>query len=205
MAHKTFISYKYDEACSYRDDVINALGDDAKYYRGETAKSPNISSLAVNSIKRRLGAMIYDTTVTIVLISLNMKQSSWMEWEIAYSLRNTARQEKHSSANGLIGVVIPVNGDYSWFIERRQNEDGCNVVSYPHEEEYVPELITQNRRNRRSCEYACSRCHTIDVLDGNYISYVTLEDFVTNYSRYIDNAYEKSLVADKEFDLVKKL
>ena len=64
--------------------------------------------------------MIYDTTVTIVLISPNMKKSSWMEWEIAYSLRETSRQEKRSSANGLIGVVIPVNGDYSWFIERMQ-------------------------------------------------------------------------------------
>ena len=69
MAHKTFISYKYDEARSYRDVVIDALGDDGQYYRGETAESPNISSLTVNSIKRRLGAMIYDTTVTIVLIS----------------------------------------------------------------------------------------------------------------------------------------
>lgn len=205
MSHKTFISYKYDEARSYRDDVIDALGEDGRYYRGETAESPNISSLTVDSIKRRLAAMIYSTTVTIVLISPNMKKSSWMEWEIAYSLRCTARQEKHSSANGLIGVVIPVNGGYSWFIERRQNEDGCNVVSYPHEKEHVPELITRNRRNRRSCEYACSRCRTIDVLDGSYISYVTLEDFVTNPFRFIDNAYAKSLDADKKFDLVKKL
>ena len=31
MAHKTFISYKYDEAQRLRDDIIDALGDDATY------------------------------------------------------------------------------------------------------------------------------------------------------------------------------
>ncbi len=204
MAHKTFISYKYDEARSYRDVVIDALGDDGQYYRGETAESPNISSLTVNSIKRRLGAMIYDTTVTIVLISPNMKKSSWMEWEIAYSLRETSRQEKRSSANGLIGVVIPVNGDYSWFIERMQGGDGCSFVSYPHEEEYVFELISRNRDNRRNLKYVCENCKTMSVLDDSYISYVTLEDFIEKPSFYIDNAYSKSLVAEEEFELVKR-
>lgn len=33
MAHKTFISYKYSEACRLRDDILDALGDDASYYR----------------------------------------------------------------------------------------------------------------------------------------------------------------------------
>lgn len=204
MAHKTFISYKYDEARSYRDVVIDALGDDGQYYRGETAESPNISSLTVNSIKRRLGAMIYDTTVTIVLISPNMKKSSWMEWEIAYSLRETSRQEKRSSANGLIGVVIPVNGDYSWFIERMQGGDGCSFVSYPHEEEYVFELIYRNRDNRRNLKYVCDNCGTVNELSGSYMSYVTLENFIEKPSFYIDNAYNKSLVAEEEFELVKR-
>ena len=29
MAHKTFISYKYSEAQKLRDDIIEALGEDA--------------------------------------------------------------------------------------------------------------------------------------------------------------------------------
>lgn len=205
MAHKTFISYKYDEARCYRDEVIDALGNDARYYRGETAESPNISSLTVNSIKEKLGAMICDTTVTIVLISPHMKKSSWMEWEIAYSLRNTTRKEKHSSANGLIGVVIPVNGDYSWFIKRKRNWDGCSSVSYPHEGEYVFELISRNRGNRRNLKYACENCKTMSILDDSYISYVTLEDFIEKPSFYIDNAYDKSLVAEEGFELVKRV
>lgn len=43
MAHKTFISYKYSEAQSLRDKIIKAMGDDASYYKGETAESPDLT------------------------------------------------------------------------------------------------------------------------------------------------------------------
>lgn len=35
MAHKTFISYKYSESRFYRDQILDALGDDAVFYKGE--------------------------------------------------------------------------------------------------------------------------------------------------------------------------
>lgn len=41
MAHKTFIAYKYSESQKIRDDIIEALGDDARYYQGETSESPD--------------------------------------------------------------------------------------------------------------------------------------------------------------------
>ena len=37
MAHKTFISYKYSESQDLRDRIIDALGEDATYYKGETS------------------------------------------------------------------------------------------------------------------------------------------------------------------------
>ena len=36
MAHKTFISYKYSESQDLRDRIIDALGEDATYYKGES-------------------------------------------------------------------------------------------------------------------------------------------------------------------------
>lgn len=51
MAHKTFISYKYSEAKDLRDRIIEELGDDAKYYRGETAESPDLTGTTIDSIK----------------------------------------------------------------------------------------------------------------------------------------------------------
>ena len=72
MAHKTFISYKYDEARDVRDRIIAALGSDATYYQGETSDSPDLSDLSTERIKERLKNMIYGTSVTIVVISPRM-------------------------------------------------------------------------------------------------------------------------------------
>ena len=47
MVHKTFISYKYSEARNLRDDIIEALGDDATYYKGETSDSPDLTDTLV--------------------------------------------------------------------------------------------------------------------------------------------------------------
>ena len=52
--------------------------------------------------------------------------------------------------------------------------------------------------------FGCENCKTMSVLDDSYISYVTLEDFIEKPSFYIDNAYSKSLVAEEEFELVKR-
>ena len=75
MAHKTFISYKYSEAQRLRDDIIAALGDDATYYKGETSDSPDLTDTSTENIKRNLRNMMYDTSVTIVIISPNMKKN----------------------------------------------------------------------------------------------------------------------------------
>ena len=61
MAHKTFISYKYSESRKLRDDIINALGDDAKYYNGENGLSPNMSDDTDETIWNYLKDMIWGT------------------------------------------------------------------------------------------------------------------------------------------------
>ena len=80
MSHKTFISYKYSEARNLRDSIIGALGDDAIYYQGETSSSPDLSDTSTENIKKNLTDMMYDTSVTIVIISPNMKNSNWIDW-----------------------------------------------------------------------------------------------------------------------------
>lgn len=54
MAHKTFISYKYSEAQELRDRIIEAMGDDASYYQGETSDSPDLTDTSTENIKRVL-------------------------------------------------------------------------------------------------------------------------------------------------------
>lgn len=114
MARKTFISYKYSEAQGLRDRIIVAMGDDATYYRGETSDSPDLTDTSTENIKRNLRNMMYGTSVTIVILSPNIKQSKWIDWEIEYCLKSISRKDRTSHTNGVVGVIMKVNGSYDW-------------------------------------------------------------------------------------------
>ena len=110
MAHKTFISYKYSEACDLRDAIIEALGDNATYYQGETADSPDLTDTTTENIKKNLTDMMYGTSVTIVILSPNMTESNWIDWEIKYCMKKITRKGRTSQRNGVVGVIQKVNG-----------------------------------------------------------------------------------------------
>ena len=190
MAHKTFISYKYSEATDLRDKIINSLGDDAKYYTGETSDSPNMTDLKTETIKEKLKDMIYGTSVTIVIVSPNMKYSKWIDWEIEYALKETKRGDKYSSTNGVVGVVKKYNRSYDWLRPTKTNSDGCSSIST--NDSYLYDIINKNRFNQNPKIYSCDVCKTVDSLSGSYISLINEEDFLDNPQSYIENAYNKS-------------
>ena len=96
MPRKTFISYRYSEARTVRDDILKALGPNASYYQGETSDSPDFTDTSTENIKKTLTDMMYDTSVTIVVVSPNIKQSKWVDWEIEYSLKEISRKGRTS-------------------------------------------------------------------------------------------------------------
>ena len=65
---------------------------------------------------------ILDSTLTIVLISPNMKDqelsesSQWIPWEILYSLTPNLRFDKAARANAVLAVILPdKSGNYSYY------------------------------------------------------------------------------------------
>ena len=202
MAHKTFISYKYSEAQQLRDDIIEALGDDATYYKGERSDSPDLTDTSTENIKKNLKDMMYDTSVTIVIISPNMKKSKWIDWEIEYCLKNITRKDRTSHTNGVVGVIMKNNGGYDWFKTTTKKDDGCTSSSY--KEELVYDIINNNRFNQNPKKYSCDICKTVDPLTGSYIAYVEEETFLSNPSKYINNAYDKSENDAGGYDIVKQ-
>jgi len=191
MARETFISYKYSEARGLRDKIIDKLGKDAEYYRGETADSPNLVTTSVENIKNNLKDMIYGTSVTIVIISPNMIKSDWIEWEIEYSLKEISRDGRASRTNVIIGVIMKVNGNYDWIVSRRKNQDGC--ISRYLDPNYLFDIIKNNRLNLITNDrYTCKTCKTFDQLTGSYFSIIEEDDFLTDPAKYIENAYMKS-------------
>ena len=190
MAHKTFISYKYSESQDLRDRIIEALGDDATYYKGETSDSPDLTDTSTENIKRNLRDMMYDTSVTIVILSPNMKKSKWIDWEIEYCLKNISRKNRTSHTNGVVGVISKINGSYSWLKYTTKKEDGCCVTNYHNEKLF--DIINENRYNQEPKVYSCGTCKCVDPLSGSYIAFVEEDEFLEDPLRYIDNAYKKS-------------
>jgi hypothetical protein len=202
MAHKIFISYKYSEARQLRDDIIKALGDDATYYQGETSDSPDLTDTSTENIKKTLKDMMYDTSVTIVIISPNIKNSKWIDWEIEYCLKNITRKDRTSQTNGVVGVIMKYDGGYSWLKTTYRNSDGC-VYSY-YDTTKLYNIINANRFNQNPKKYSCDICQTVDTLTGSYIAFVEEETFLKNPQKYIDNAYDKSESNASGYDLFKQ-
>lgn len=190
MAHKTFISYKYSEATDLRDRIIDAMGDDASYYQGETSDSPDLTDTSTENIKSALRDMMYNTSVSIVIVSPNMKESKWIDWEIEYCLKLNTRKGRTSQRNGIVAVIQKVDGDYSWFKYKEQKQDGCIVTYYHTEKVYA--IINNNRFNKKSPVYSCNHCKCVDALTGSYIAFVEEDEFLSNIDKYINNAYDKS-------------
>ena len=45
------------------------MGNDASYYQGETCDSPDLTDKSTEHMRKKLRDMMYDTPVTIVIIS----------------------------------------------------------------------------------------------------------------------------------------
>ena len=190
MARKTFISYKYSEAQKLRNDILKALGNDAIYYQGENSDSPDLTDKTTEHIKSLLTDMMYNTSVTIVIISPEMKNSKWINWEIEYCIKQITRAGRTSKKNGLVGVIMKVNGGYDWFKVQTSNQDGCKAISY--KDDLLYDIIRKNRANQTPKKYICETCKTINYLNGSYISFIEEDLFLMDPNKYIENAFEKS-------------
>lgn len=198
MAHKTFISYKYSEATKLRDKIIDAMGDDATYYNGETSESPDLTDTSTENIKKNLKDMMFGTTVTIVILSPNMKKSKWIDWEIEYTLKRITREGKTSQTNGIVGVIMKDNDGYDWFKYFAEDCHGNRIIRYNSDK--IFSIISDNHFNSNPPIWHCDECKTYDYMNGSYITYVEEETFLKNIDMYIDNAFDKSEKLDKDKD-----
>lgn len=192
MAHKTFISYKYSESRELRDRIIKALGKDATYYKGENVDSKDMTDYKRETIRKNLADMMYDTSVTIVILSPDMRKSEWIGWEVSYSLKKIKRKDRISQRNGVVAVIKKAYGSYAWF---KYSEDGSTKYYM----DKIQDIIAVNHFNSKPPITTSSGSY--DWLNGSYIAFIEEEDFLSNPKKYIDNAYEKSEDDGKEYDL----
>lgn len=224
---KIFISYKYSDKSVRQNDSCNwahwNTGIDGGSYL--TARDyvdhlmekvltdhvnkaeeddEDISHLTEDAIQQKLYDRIYDSTVTIVLISKNMKESTheslqWIPREVAYSLRDKTREDRTSYANGVLAVILPD--------ESRSYEHGVkhyNCVTEIQTNNFF-KIISSNMFNRiehkRNICAVCGNYHHYGD-DHSYIYPIKWDDFVKNHNFYIDHVLALKDRLD-EFDLKK--
>lgn len=165
----------------------------------------DLSHLAEETIERRLHDRIYDSTVTIVLISKRMKEPrdeklQWIPRELAYSLREKTRDDRTSYTNGILAVVLPdENGSYDHAVIHKD----CGVRSWQTHSFF--QIVRENmfnrvQKNHSHCE-ACSDYHHYGN-DHSYIHPVKWDDFVGDPNRYINHVLNLKDRLD-EFELTK--
>lgn len=180
MGKKVFVSYRYaDENVERLDTVpwyetmtvrkyVDWLEDQlgkTNVYKGEH-DGEDLSGFSIDTIEEKLKAKIFDSSVTIVLVSPGMRDAykadseQWIPWEISYSLRLSTRGGRTSQRNALLAVVLPDrNGSYTYSICDRNR--------------VMPEILSAN-------------------LDNGYASLVCWRDFRYARDRWITNALFKA-------------
>lgn len=216
MGHKIFVSYKYADddvnnlrylenstVRDYVDELENRIDNSSHIFKGES-DGEDLSCLSDDAIWEKLKDRIYDSTITIVFISPQMKEEGkkdrdqWIPWEISYSLKETKRkneygQEITSKTNAMLAVVLPdSNNSYNYYLE----EKNCCLLQRctTHYTEKLFEILRKNKFNlkdasKRDCTN--NNGEKIWLGDCSYIKAVRWCDFISDIDKYIDESYER--------------
>lgn len=211
MGRKIFVSYKYadnevknisgsyypaDTVRTYVDELSEILKED-NIYKGEE-DDEDLSDLEEDTIWEKLKNRVYDSSVTIVMISKNMKESfkedknQWIPREISYSLKEISRVNQSgdsvtSKTNALLGVILPdSSGNYSYYYNQRTCcDDGCNSYTTS----FLFDILKNNMFNKKDAEP--NECSTGSKIYTGYPSYLinaTWDNFISDPDKYIDRA-----------------
>ena len=139
----------------YVTEFENALESSDHIYKGESDDT-DLSELEDDTIWEKLKDRIYDSSITVIFISPNMKETSvldrdqWVPWEVSYSLKETSRKNKNgdsvtSKTNAMVAVVLPdQNGSYSYYLEKK---NCCSSGCTKHHTNKLFEIIEKNKFN----------------------------------------------------------
>ncbi|HQI04196.1 MAG TPA: TIR domain-containing protein [bacterium] len=212
MGKKIFVSYKYGDTevfplknyteelyhpTKVRDYVSELQGlfeKEDQINKGEL-DGESLANFKVSTIESKLRKKIYDSTVTIVLISPKMKDpyepesNQWIPWEIAYSLRESTKGGRTSLTNAVLAVVLPdKTNSYSYYI-KDSTCPKCNCRTL--ETAFLFQILRDNMFNAKNPEYSTCDNHQSNPVylgESSYIYSVKWSDFKNDINFYINKA-----------------
>lgn len=229
MAKKIFVSYKYADTSVYQDSKLTPIKLGLFNYEYITPRSylnemsniledyaiekwekddEDLSAFKDDTIKSHLKDKIYDSSLTIVLISPGMNNGTaeseqWIPWEVSYSLRESTRNGITSHMNAMLAVVLPdTYGRYDYCIEKKGL---CDAVTLKFKNSFCFNIIGENFFNKKEPDaYMCKLCGDRHYrgFDNHYFAYAKWENFKNDFETYINRAYDHQKNAD-EYDIEK--
>lgn len=219
MGRKIFISYKYkDEKVAtlqysfyelvngfwqrnyrstrvrdYVDLLQEKIGADNINLGEKDGES--LEEFADSTIETSLKKKIFQSSVTIVVISKGMKDAEkeekdqWIPWEVSYSLREVNKNGRTSQMNAVLGVVLPdETGSYDWYYN---GDSECSCITH-----YTGQLFKILRDNMFNIlEKDLRECKGMKIHNNpepSFIKTIKWNTFMegNNHCHYIDKAVE---------------
>lgn len=217
MGRKIFVSYKYGDSNVYPlsranawqgltllggyrqttvrhyvDELQNLLAYDNHINKGEK-DNESLEGFKDSTIASKLRNKIYDCSITLVMISPNMKDpfipesDQWIPWEIAYSLKEHSRNGRTSQTNAMIAIVLPnVINSYSYFMT---SNNCCYSGCTKYQTGTLFKILQNNMFNRRMVAFMnCSYSTIIHSGEFSYIPVVGWYEFISDISGNINRA-----------------
>lgn len=214
MGRKIFVSYKYGDTQvqdlniyekniwgirtkvqtivrHYVDKLSEVLEKGDHIFKGED-DGQSLADFSDDYIASTLRDKIYDSSITLVLISKGMKrlylneENQWMPWEISYSLRESTRNGRTSNSNGIVAIVLPDEmADYSYYLTY---DSLCSCRSY--NTQFAFKIIRDNMFNQIYPNRTLCNGSYVYSGDYSYILNVRWDDFIGNSKYYLDKAIE---------------
>lgn len=218
MGRKVFVSYKYadEQVAKLKDTYYDEVDGEMKWVRRKTKArdfvdviqsligkdnmnlgekdGDSLEEFADSTIQGKLKDKIFQSSVTIVVISKGMKdplkleKDQWIPWEISYSLQSIKRENQASKMNAILGVVLPdEHASYDWYY--RENPD-CNSTT--HFTNQLFKMLKENMFNLKEKDTRECNGTTINISsEPSFIKTVKWCDFnSSSYNNYIDEAVE---------------
>lgn len=207
MGKKIFVSYKFKDedvfpltmygkttVRSYVDKIEDYFDATDDIYKGES-DDEDLSYLSDDEIWERLKDRIYDSTITFVMISPNMKEphrydkTQWIPWEISYSLKEMRRNDRVSRSNAILAIALPDrNNTYDYFLANNRCGD-CTCITY--KTNTLFKLLSNNMFNKKEkTEFNCSTGNHGKIYTGEYsfIKVIRWDEFTESPNLYINKA-----------------
>tara|TARA_R110002051_G_scaffold108607_6_gene181365 strand:+ start:9213 stop:9908 length:696 start_codon:yes stop_codon:yes gene_type:complete len=216
MGRKVFVSYKYKDTQVLSLNKTDLKFDGVRFYSVSRATrvrdyvdelqeiigkdninlgerdGESLNDFSDSTIETSLKDKIFNSSVTIVMISKGMKETSkpeneqWIPWEISYSLKEITRSDRTSRMNALFGVVLPdESGNYDWFYKHNPL---CNSTTH-----MTAQLFGILKNNMFNIKDPITReCNGTTIIEGecSFIKTEKWDNFKGNHKYYINRAIE---------------